>query len=140
YCTTVPNCSPSMLGGAVVYSPQSKTVLAGVPTSLLEEFGTVAPETSLSLASGIRDRLRSDIGMGVTGYAGPTGGTAEHPVGRVYWALMAKGAHRLQAYDIPGDRSAVVRGAIKAGFDLLRGFLASEYGIAPERGGDNGGS
>lgn len=142
YCVKVPDCSTSMLGGAVVYSPASKKVLADVPQSLLDEFGTVAPETTLAIASGIRARLHSDIGMGVTGYAGPKGGTEEHPVGRVYWALIAEDYSRVTQHDFDGEREDVVNGALLAGFELLREFLAERYGVLDVAGEEcgNGGS
>src|SRR6478736_1422298 len=82
--TDRPGSSAYLLGGLVVYSNEAKSALAGVPADLIERVGAVSPEVALALASGARERLGSDIGVGITGIAGPDGGTADKPVGLVY--------------------------------------------------------
>jgi nicotinamide-nucleotide amidase len=85
--TSVPGSSRSFLGGAVVYSDQLKTAFAGVPRRTHRQHGAVSAEVAKALANGIRIRTGATLGLGVTGIAGPTGGTEEKPVGLVYIAL-----------------------------------------------------
>ncbi|MEO6964286.1 MAG: competence/damage-inducible protein A, partial [Acidobacteriaceae bacterium] len=85
--TSVPGSSRSFLGGAVVYSNELKTQFADVPEDLIEEKGAVSREVAEALAHGIRRRTQAAIGVGITGIAGPNGGSEEKPVGLVYIAL-----------------------------------------------------
>ena len=70
-----------MLGGLVVYSNEAKTALAGVDPALIERVGAVSTEVAEALADGARARLGADVGVGITGVAGPGGGTEDKPVG-----------------------------------------------------------
>jgi nicotinamide-nucleotide amidase len=77
------------LGGVVAYSDAVKTALVGVPSELIDRVGAVSAEVAVALADGVRDRLGAAVGVGVTGVAGPGGGTPEKPVGRVHVAVAA---------------------------------------------------
>jgi nicotinamide-nucleotide amidase len=85
--TSIAGASRSFLGGAVVYSDQLKTKFAGVDPKLIEQHGAVSAEVAKALAEGIRSKTGATTGVGVTGIAGPSGGTEEKPVGLVYIAV-----------------------------------------------------
>jgi nicotinamide-nucleotide amidase len=85
--TKIPGVSAHFLGGVVSYSNDVKERILGVPRALLELHGAVSPEVAEAMAAGVRERLGADLGLSVTGIAGPGGGTAEKPVGLVYLGL-----------------------------------------------------
>jgi nicotinamide-nucleotide amidase len=115
--------SAYVLGGLVVYSNEAKHDLAGVPTELIERVGAVSAEVAAALAAGARDRLRADIGVGVTGVAGPGGGSDEKPVGLVH--LCATDGTRTVARRVllPGSRSDVRGRAVAVALHLVRRLL-----------------
>ena len=92
--TALPGVSPYYPGGVVSYANQAKVELLGVPPALLEAHGAVSPEVAEAMAEGVRQRLGADLGLSVTGIAGPTGGTPAKPVGLVYLGLAT--ADRVQ--------------------------------------------
>ena len=85
--TDVPGSSTAVLGGAITYTNAAKTDLAAVPADLIAAHGAVSPEVACAMADGIRRRFGADYGIGITGVAGPDGGTAEKPAGLVYVAV-----------------------------------------------------
>src|SRR5262245_17600807 len=87
--TDIPGSSAYMQQGVVCYSNESKTALAGVPPALIEEHGAVSEPVAKAMAAGIRGRASTDVGVGITGIAGPGGGTPEKPVGTVAIAVSA---------------------------------------------------
>jgi nicotinamide-nucleotide amidase len=102
--------SAYMLGGVVAYSNDAKVALAGVPASLIERFGAVSPEVAAALAAGAAERFGADFGIGITGIAGPGGGTPEKPVGTVCLCVAAGsegGPRSERTVLIPGDRATV---------------------------------
>ena len=88
--TSVAGSSRSFLGGAVVYSNDLKTLFADIPPLMIEAHGAVSKEVAVALAENIREICKADIGVGVTGIAGPGGGTEEKPVGLVYVAVYRR--------------------------------------------------
>ena len=90
--TEVPGASDVFERGFVTYSNAAKTELLGVPAPLILEFGAVSPEVARAMAIGALAHSRAEIAISVTGIAGPTGGTADKPVGTVCFALARKGA------------------------------------------------
>ena len=119
--TAVPGASGFLLGGAVVYTEPMKMAWAGVPAELLERHGAVSSPVAVAMAEGIRAASKTTYSLSVTGFAGPTGGTAEDPVGTVYCALAAEGAPtRCERYSIPGDRDMVRLFAASYALELLR--------------------
>jgi nicotinamide-nucleotide amidase len=121
--TELAGSSDYVLGGLVVYSNQAKHDLAGVPTELIERVGAVSEEVAVALADGARDRLGADIGVGITGIAGPGGGSAEKPVGLVHFCV-SDGTHRRPArWVIPGGRSEVRGRAVLLALQLVRRLL-----------------
>ncbi len=85
--TSIPGASRTFFGGAIVYSNELKTKFAGVDPKLIEQHGAVSPEVAKAMADGIRKQTGATTGLGVTGIAGPGGGTEEKPVGLVYIAV-----------------------------------------------------
>jgi len=118
--TSVPGSSRFFLGGAVVYSNDLKTLFADVPPLMIEAHGAVSKEVALALAENIRDICNADIGVGVTGIAGPTGGTEEKPVGLVYVAVSDGTRRDVVQRRFPGDRERIRRWASQQALDLVR--------------------
>ena len=89
--TDVPGSSAYFLGGVVAYSNEAKTLMVGVDSGLIEEFGAVSVEVARALAEGARERFGASVGIGVTGVAGPDGGTEDKPVGFVCFSVVSGG-------------------------------------------------
>lgn len=118
--TSISGSSRYFLGGAVVYSNQLKTELAGVPAEMINRYGAVSREVAGALAEGIRYRCEASIGVGITGIAGPGGGTAEKPVGLVYHAVAGDSGTEVVERKYPGDRKRIRRFASTMALDMLR--------------------
>jgi nicotinamide-nucleotide amidase len=118
--TSIPGSSRYFLGGAVVYSNQLKTELSGVPTEMIHRHGAVSREVAAALAEGIRYRCESTFGVGVTGVAGPAGGTPEKPVGLVFHALATDSGTEVVQRSFPGDRKRIRRFASTMALDMVR--------------------
>jgi nicotinamide-nucleotide amidase len=122
--TDRPGASAFVRGGIVAYANDVKAQLAGVSPELIETYGAVSQEVAVALADGARERLDSDIGIGVTGVAGPDGGTLEKPVGLVWIALTAADGRRLvRRADQRGTRADVRERSTTAAMHLLRRLL-----------------
>jgi nicotinamide-nucleotide amidase len=118
--TDIPGSSEYFLEGAVTYSNEAKTKLLGVPQKLIEDHGAVSEEVALAMARGIRELAGSTFGIGITGIAGPGGGTAEKPVGLVYIALADESQASAKKFVFPGDRQFIRTLSVNAALDLLR--------------------
>jgi nicotinamide-nucleotide amidase len=118
--TGVSGSSRSFVGGAVVYSNRLKTELAGVDAQLIERHGAVSREVAVALADGIRERCGATFGLGVTGIAGPGGGTEEKPVGLVYVAVSDADGIDWVEKRFAGDRGGIRYYASQQGLDLIR--------------------
>ena len=118
--TRVPGSSGYFLGGVVCYSNDLKTRLAGVPASLIAEHGAVSKIVAQALAEGIRHRSGASLGLGITGIAGPGGGTAEKPVGLVFIALADERSTEVREFRFPGDRERVRTWASVAALEIIR--------------------
>ena len=121
--TSVAGSSRFFLGGAVVYSDELKTLFADIPPLMLEAHGAVSKEVAVALAENIRDICNADIGVGVTGIAGPGGGTEEKPVGLVYVAAADGNKQEVVQRRFPGDRERIRRWASQQALDLVRRML-----------------
>jgi competence/damage-inducible protein CinA-like protein len=118
--TSISGSSRYFLGGAIVYSNELKTKFADVPASLITKHGAVSREVAAALAEGIRKRCKATFGVGITGVAGPAGGTAEKPVGRVYHALAAENGTQVEERNFPGDRKRIRWFASQQALDMIR--------------------
>jgi nicotinamide-nucleotide amidase len=118
--TSVSGSSRYFVGGAVVYSNQLKTAFADVPADLIEKHGAVSREVAAALAEGIRRRTGATFGVGITGVAGPTGGTEAKPVGLVFHALASDAGTEIVERKFPGDRKRVRWFASQQAMDMVR--------------------
>jgi nicotinamide-nucleotide amidase len=118
--TSIAGSSIYFLGGVVCYSNEMKTAWADVPKELIEAKGAVSAEVAVALAEGIRRRVGSTLGVGITGIAGPGGGSEEKPVGTVHVALASVNETKAKALRFPGDREMIRMQAAQAALDLVR--------------------
>jgi nicotinamide-nucleotide amidase len=118
--TRVPGSSAYFLSGVVCYHNAAKTELADVPPLLIQMNGAVSREVAMGLAEGIRKRAGSTYGIGVTGIAGPSGGSEEKPVGLVHIALSSESQVVHREAKFPGDRQRVRWWASQLALDMLR--------------------
>ena len=123
--TRVPGSSDFFLGGVLCYSNDVKERLCGVPAPLLRTCGAVSAEVAVALAEGVRQGLRSSIGLSVTGIAGPGGGTPEKPVGLVHVGICDAKQKTSVRRILPGDRGLFRERAVYFALSNLRGFLLS---------------
>ncbi|HEY0758453.1 MAG TPA: competence/damage-inducible protein A [Acidisarcina sp.] len=118
--TSISGSSRSFVGGAIVYSNTLKTTFAGVEPSLIEQFGAVSREVAGALAEGIQRRCSSTLGVGITGVAGPTGGSEAKPVGLVYIAVADEKDTEVVERRFSGDRERIRHYASQQALDLVR--------------------
>jgi competence/damage-inducible protein CinA-like protein len=119
--------SDYFVGGAVVYSNEAKLSLAGVDPELISRFGAVSNEVAEALASGAVSRFGADVGIGITGIAGPGGGTEEKPVGTVCFSVCSRGGAPLtRRLRLPGSRSDVRDRSTTVAMHLMRRVLVGE--------------
>jgi nicotinamide-nucleotide amidase len=115
-------------GGVVAYSNQAKTELAGVEAALIEAHGAVSVEVALALAAGARSRFSSSVGIGITGIAGPGGGTEHKPVGLVCFSVAGPGQGSLtRSAKLPGGRADVRDRSTTVALHLLARALRGEH-------------
>ena len=111
--------------GIIAYSNDAKESLLGVPKATMIEHGSVSAEVAAAMARAVRERRDVDLGLGATGVAGPGGGTATKPVGRVYLHLSGvRGLEQAMQFDFTGDREAVRTQTVAEALDLLLDALA----------------
>ena len=121
--TDVPGSSRYVERGVVSYSNAAKTELLGVPEETIASHGAVSEPVASAMAEGIRTRSRVDIGIGVTGIAGPDGGTPEKPVGMVCIAASSAAGTRVRTFRFVGGREMVKFQASQAALDMVRRML-----------------
>jgi nicotinamide-nucleotide amidase len=118
--TSVPGSSRYFAGGAIVYANSVKTDLAGVPADMIQRHGAVSREVAAALAEGIRYRCEATLGVGITGVAGPAGGTPEKPVGLVYHGLASDSGTEVIERNFSGDRKRIRWFATTMALDMVR--------------------
>jgi nicotinamide-nucleotide amidase len=121
--TSLGGSSRYFLGGAVVYSNELKTQFANVPKALIDQHGAVSREVAAAMAEGIRKRCVSSYGVGITGVAGPSGGTEQKPVGLVYIALAGEEGTQVVERNFPGDRKRIRQFATQQALEMIRRAL-----------------
>jgi nicotinamide-nucleotide amidase len=124
--TDIPGSSAYFEGGVIVYSNRAKMDWLGVPRRLLSRHGAVSEETALALARGILERGRADLGLAVTGIAGPGGGTPEKPVGTVWMALASAKGVRSSHFLFGGRRRQIKALTAYTALDRVRRYLLND--------------
>jgi nicotinamide-nucleotide amidase len=125
--TEPPGSSANFAGGVVAYSNEAKVSLVGVDAALIEQFGAVSEPVAEALADGAVRRFEADFGIGITGIAGPDGGTDEKPVGTVCVSVSSAGDHRITLRTrLPGDRADVRDRTTTVALHLLRRLLLED--------------
>ncbi len=132
--TDVPGASEVFTGSIIAYSNSVKVARLGVSEATLAKFGAVSQETALEMASGIRRELGTDMGISITGIAGPGGGSEAKPVGTVWFGFADAGGARAFRLQIGGDRDHVRAFAALTAIELLRGHLKKEGGREQQSG------
>jgi nicotinamide-nucleotide amidase len=131
--TSIAGSSSYFLGGVVCYSNELKTAWADVPAEIIKMKGAVSSEVAVALADGIRRRVGSTLGVGITGIAGPGGGSEEKPVGTVHVAVSHAGGVKERGTRFPGDREAVRWHAAQLALDMVRIHFLYSGGEPPAR-------
>jgi nicotinamide-nucleotide amidase len=121
--TAVPGASDTMLGGVIAYADAVKEQHLGVRPETLRAHGAVSEETAREMATGVCERFGAQVGVSITGVAGPGGGTPEKPVGTVCMAVSAGGAIRALKVQMLGDRDEIRRRSAQAALNLVRRAL-----------------
>jgi nicotinamide-nucleotide amidase len=121
--TDVPGSSSVFLGGVVAYADDVKARELDVPGETLARHGAVSAETAAAMADGVRRRLGADVGVAVTGVAGPGGGTEEKPVGLVFFHAIGPEGERTLRFELPGDRDWIRSRSAVAALHLVRRLL-----------------
>ena len=123
--TNVPGSSTYYMGGVTAYAYEAKVRLLGVSWRTLEKYGAVSEETVIEMASGVRKALAADIGISISGIAGPGGGTPEKPVGLTWVGLSTEGGEEAYRYVWEGNRLAVKEKSARQALHLLKDYLES---------------
>ena len=129
--TAIPGSSDVVLGGVIAYANEIKRDLLGVSVATIDAHGAVSEEVVREMAAGVRARVGADVGIAITGVAGPGGGTAEKPVGTVWLAVDLRGETRTKLMRTIGDREEIRLRATQGALDLTRRAFAA--GLAAEK-------
>ncbi len=121
--TRISGSSAYFLGGVVSYSNTLKSAWVDVPAEIIESRGAVSSEVAIALADGIRRRTGATLGLGITGVAGPTGGTPEKPVGTVHVAIADATGSKERGVHYPGERDRIRWQASQTALDLVRRYF-----------------
>lgn len=124
--TSVAGSSDYYFGSVIAYSNEVKNKILDVPQEILETKGAVSPEVGNLLARGIRRLLGSSVGLGITGIAGPGGGSVDKPVGLVYIALDSDAVSWCQSFHFSGDRRKIRMESVEAALEMLRRFALEQ--------------
>jgi PncC family amidohydrolase len=124
--TSIPGSSEYFKGGVIAYSNEIKNKIVGVRASTLKKFGAVSKETAREMAKGVRKITNSDIGIAITGIAGPGGGTKDKPVGLVYIAIAGEESTKIEKCLFSGNRENI---RIKACCHALNTLIKTLRGV-----------
>ena len=128
--TNVAGSSTYFVCGEVAYSNHAKETLLGVPRELIDRHGAVSEAVALAMASGMRDAAATDLALGITGIAGPGGGSAEKPVGLTYIAIASDAGATCREFRFLGDRETNKLLASQGALDMVRRHLLSRRDAA----------
>ncbi len=125
--TDISGASDYFEAGITTYSNVSKIRLLNVPKDTIDRYGAVSEETAKAMAEGVKKTVHADIGVSVTGIAGPTGGTEGKPVGTVFIGLATKKATYVRKFFFDGNRLEIRRKTSDAAFMLVEEYLEGEH-------------
>lgn len=128
--TDIPGSSEYFKGGVVSYTNEIKMAYLGVMEQTLAKFTAVSEQTAMEMAEGIRNGMKTDFGLSVTGYAGPGGATDEIPVGTVYMAISSSEKTQVWCKIFPGDRISVRNQAALFILEKLRDRLIAKLAVS----------
>ena len=123
--TNVPGSSAYFRGGTLAYANEIKMGLLGVSRETLDQYGAVCKQTVLEMAKGVRKQLGTDLGISVSGIAGPGGGTPEKPVGLVWVGLSAPDREIAKCFHFIGNRQDVKQQSAEQALEILADYLSS---------------
>lgn len=121
--TDIPGSSSYVVHGVIAYANEAKTDLLGVPAPLIDAHGAVSEPVAIAMADGVRSRAGVEVGVGVTGVAGPGGGSPDKPVGTVAIAASIATGTRVRTFRFHGERDQVKFQAAQAALDMVRRML-----------------
>ncbi len=121
--TNIPGSSKYFLLGVVAYNNQTKTSLLNVPERIIKRYGAVSRQVAQLMAQNVRKNASSDYGIGITGIAGPGGGTPKKPIGTVFISIAAQNKEKTQKFHFTGSRLAVKRKTALKALSMLKQFL-----------------
>ena len=121
--TDVPGSSAYVMGSVVSYSNDVKARILHVAEETLAAHGAVSPETAQAMAEGVRDLMQTDVGLGITGIAGPGGGSPEKPVGLVYIAVSTLGKTSVEKNVFSGVRAEIKRAAVNKALAMVQEMI-----------------
>ena len=121
--TDVPGSSAYVMGSVVSYSNDVKSRILHVAEETLAAHGAVSPETARAMAEGVRDLMQTDVGVGITGIAGPGGGSPEKPVGLVYIAVSTLGKTSVEKNVFSGVRAEIKRAAVNKALAMVQEMI-----------------
>ncbi len=124
--TQVPGSSDYYLGGVIAYADAVKVALLGVRPEVLAREGAVSEPVARQMAEGVRERLGAEIGVGITGIAGPSGGSPEKPVGLVFIAVAGPGGVVVERHRWPYDRSGNKEASAQRALEMVLELLEKE--------------
>ena len=125
--TDISGASDYFEAGITTYSNESKIRLLNAPEDIIDRYGAVSEETAKAMAEGVKKTVHADIGVSVTGIAGPTGGTEGKPVGTVFIGLATKKATYVRKFFFDGNRLEIRRKTSDAAFMLVEEYLEGEH-------------
>lgn len=124
--TNVPGSSSYFKGGVIAYANEIKMGILGVSTETLDSYGAVSEQTVLEMAKGVRAALEADIGLSVSGIAGPDGGTEAKPVGTVWIGLSTPKWEKAEVFLFSGDRQSVKEQAAQSAIAMAIHYISKE--------------
>ena len=125
--TNVPGSSTYFKGGVIAYANEVKADVLGVSSQTLDNFGAVSKETVIEMARGVRKVLDADIGVAISGIAGPGGGTDEKPVGTTVIGMSALEQETTKLFVFPGERLDIKIQAAQSAIQMVIDFLEEQY-------------
>ena len=123
-CTGGAGSSAYVKGAVVSYSNEIKMNVLHVKAETLKNFGAVSEQTAREMAANVRQILNANIGVSVTGFAGPGGGTPENPVGTVYIGISGSDGVKVQKFNFGGTRTEIKEKAVDAALNLIKIYIA----------------